>query len=428
MQFERRRSLSSLSRMNNKLLLVVFLICGLILSSLFIRNGQLLILVMPFLAYLIIGALQAPVEIRLAAHRSMDKPGAVAQEPVKTDISVRNEGHALLNLYLDDSQFPSMTVLDGQTHGRISLAAGESMELNYLFKAERGVYVWKSIQAVASAPFGLFELKKDTPAYGELLVRPASLKLNSLSVRPRHTLHTPGSISIRLSGSSTDFLGIREYRPGDSLRHLNWRLGARHPRRFFTNEYEREEIADFGLILDGRKLTTAQGVEETIFEASIGAAASLAEVLLKQGNRVSLLVFGETMASLFPGYGKRQLHRILRSLARARLGSNLPFGYLEYFPTRLFPSRSVLVMLSALGVQDNETYARLRSFGYDILLISPDPAYCMSQMLPATQVNALARRAARVERVIQLKQLMKLGVSVMDWQVNEPFETILGRM
>lgn len=414
--------------MNNKSLLIVFLICGLILSSLYIRNGKLLILVMPFLAYLIIGALQAPGDIRLIAHRSMDKPAAIAQEPVKTDISVRNEGNALLNLYLDDSQFPSITVLDGQTHQRIALSAGESMELNYLFKAERGVYVWKSMQAIATDPFGLFETKKDIPANGELLVRPASLKLNSIALRPRDTLHTPGSISIRLSGSSTDFLGIRQYRPGDSLRHLNWRLSARHPRRFFTNEYEREEIADFGLILDARRLTNAHAVEETLFESSIGAAASLAEILLKQGNRVSLLVFGETMASLFPGYGKKQLHRILRSLARARLGSNLPFGYLEYFPTRLFPSRSILVMLSALGVHDNETYARLRSFGYDILLISPDPAHCMSQMLPATRVNTLAARAARVERVIQLKQLMKLGVNVMDWQVNEPFETILGRM
>jgi uncharacterized protein (DUF58 family) len=249
------------------------------------------------------------------------------------------------------------------------------------------------------------------------------MRLNHSSLKPQGTLHAAGPVSISLAGSSTDFLGIREYRPGDSLRRLNWRLAARHPHELFTNEYEREEIADFGLILDARKLSNAQGVEETLFENSIRATLSLSEVFLKEGNRVALLIFGQTMSSLFPGYGKKQLNQITRNLALAKLGSNLSFGYLEYFPTRLFPSRSILIVLSPVGSQDCETYARLRSFGYDILLISPDPVDCIGQTLPPTRINSLAVRAARVERIVQLKRIMKLGVQVVDWQITRPFET-----
>ncbi|HSL45327.1 MAG TPA: DUF58 domain-containing protein [Anaerolineales bacterium] len=411
--------------MNHKTLFLVLVISGLILSSLIIRDGQLLLLAMPFLAYLIIGAMHAPVGMRLAATRIIDKPGVVAQEPVEVQLTVTNQGNALLNLYLEDTHFPSMTVLDGEACQRISLSAGENVQLRYVLKAERGIYTWRTIRATASDPFGLFELKEDIPAPGELVVRPASLNVDRLSLRPRSTLHSPGPVPVRLSGSSTDFLGIREYIAGDSLRRLNWRLAARHPRQLFTNEYEREEIADFGFILDARRLTNAEQVEEVLFEHSIRAIFSMSEAFLKVGNRVSLLIFGERMASRLPGYGKKQLNRMVRSLARAKLGSNLSLRYLEYLPTRLFPSRSILIMFSTVGAHDYETYARLRSFGYEILLVSPDPVEYVRQRLPQTEINSLAVRAARIERVMQLKKIMKLGVQVIDWQVDRPFETVI---
>jgi uncharacterized protein (DUF58 family) len=129
--------------------------------------------------------------------------------------------------------------------------------------------------------------------------------------------------------------------------------------------------------------------------------------------------------TVFPGYGKRQLNLLLRNLARAKLGAYIPFNTLEYLPTRLFPTRSVIMVFSTVHSSDLDVYARLRSFGYDVLLISPDPVDFAAQMLPASEINSLAFRAARVERVIQLKQLLKLGVKVVDWQVNKPLETIV---
>lgn len=415
------------TNMNKKLFCVLTAICGLILFSMITRDGKPLLLAMPFLAYLFIGTIQAPTGLTLVARRKIEKTSAVAGEPVQCKVTVTNQGQSLVNIDLRDSRFPSQTILEGQTEKRIWMPAGQTMELNYVFKAGRGVYPWESIQAAASDSFGLFEVRQAIPAPEELVLRPASMSLDHVPLRPRFTLHTPGPIPVRLSGSSTDFLGIREYRAGDSLRRLNWRMAARHPHELFSNEYEREEIADFGLILDARQLTNSDPVEEALFEHSVRAAVALSETLLKGGNRLSLLVFGNAMASLFPGYGKRQLKRILWTLARARLGSNLSLGYLKYFPTRLFPSRSFLIVLSPLGLQDQETYARLRSFGYEILLISPDPVHSISQEIPSNRVNDLAVRAARVERVIALERLMKIGVQVIDWRVTEPFESVLQR-
>jgi uncharacterized protein (DUF58 family) len=414
--------------MNNKSFVVVLIISGLILSTLIVRDGKPLLLAVPFLIYLMIGILQTPSEITLVAERVIDKPSVAAHEPVEVRVIIENRGHDLVNLHLDDSLFPTMTTVAGQIQQRLLLPAKGMTELRYVFSAARGVYSWNTIHASAGDPFGLFEFKRDIPAFAGVVIRPAPMKLQHITFKPRSTLYATGSIAAGLAGPGIDFFGTREYRTGDSLRWINWRLAARHPRKFFTNEYEREEIADFGIILDARKLTDADEMEGALFESSICAAAALSEIFLKAGNRVALLIFGEVITSLFPGYGKRQLNLVLQNLAGATQGSNLSFRYLEYFPTRLFPSRSVIVMFSPVTPRDLGTYARLRSFGYDILLISPDSVDYSARTLPATEINALAVRAARVERIILLKRLIKMGVQVIDWQIDRPLGTVFNEV
>lgn len=411
--------------MTNKALCLLGVICGLILSALVIRDGRLLVLVTPLLVYLIIGLLQAPVELSLSAHRVIDKMNVVAGESVQAEVVIKNGGRDLRNLYLADTLSTSVHIQDGQDHQRLSLPAGGVANLHYRFQAGRGLYTWSTIHASASDPFGLFEVKQEVPASGEILVRPEPMKLRHIPLEPRLTLHAPGPLSASLAGSGTDFFGIREYRPGDSLRRLNWRQAARHPDARFTNEYEREEIADFGLILDARKLTNADGMEHALFESAVRATASLSELFLKEGNRVAFLAFGGKMLFLFPGSGKKQLNLILRDLASVRQGPNLSLTYLKYFAGRLFPSRSMLIVLSNLGVYDLETYAQFRGLGYEVLLISPDPVDYIQRTLPPTQISDWAVRAARIERRVQLKQIMKLGVKVIDWQVDKPLEFVV---
>jgi len=411
--------------MNKKTFLIVFLIIGLFLSSLVAMNGKLLTLAIPFLVYLIIGVIQTPGDVRLQANRTVDKPSVVSGDSIETRLVVKNLGGALVNLCLGDKDFPSLKIIDGKSHSKVALAPGEETELRYKFETARGVYSWKTICACASDPFGLFDNEVEVPASGNILVRPTTLQILPVSLNPNATLPTAGTILSRRAGSGTDFWGVREYRTGDALRRINWRLATRHPHKLFTNEYEREETADFGLILDARRLTNSEAMEETLFEYSVSAVATLAKNFLRSGNRVSLLVFGKYILTTFPGYGKHQLELLLRNLARARLGGDMPLTTLQHFPTNLFPTRSLIVIFSTVDSRDQDTYAQLRACGYDVLLISPDPVDFTSRMLPQNEINTLAFRAARVERVIQLKRLLKMGVNIIDWQVNKPLEPLV---
>ena len=76
-----------------------------------------------------------------------------------------------------------------------------------------------------------------------------------------------------------------------------------------------------------------------------------------------MLVLSDRLVRVFPGYGKRQLVRILDQLAGYNLGERVTFETLKYLPVRLFPSHSVIVIISSLRTQDFDTIARLWAEG-----------------------------------------------------------------
>jgi uncharacterized protein (DUF58 family) len=224
-----------------------------------------------------------------------------------------------------------------------------------------------------------------------------------------------------------NFFGVREYQLGDPLRWINWRVTARHAESLFTNEFEQERIADVGLILDARQQSDVLSPDGALFEHAVRATASLADVFLNAGNRVGLLIYGSGMERAFPGYGKVQRDRILRALARSKTGFNYALESLEYLPTRFFPARSQLVVISSLDPDDLPVLVRLRAHGYQVMVISPDPIdfEAKSADLGRRGTFELATRIARAERRLLLRELQRVGIQIVDWQVTQPLDQVI---
>jgi uncharacterized protein (DUF58 family) len=413
--------------MTRKALLVALLSFALLMAALVTRNGDLALMALPLLAYLGAGILAAPVleQIRLGATRAVNVNASDRGTTVDVRVALRNEGASMLSLQVADPPQPGMTVTEGALCQWLALAAGEAGEFKYSAQADRGSFRWKTLHTVASDPLGLFECSLELPAGSELQIRPKVRRFRPIPLRPDSTIHAPGSIPARLGGNGTDFWGVREYHPGDPLRRLDWRLTARHPRKFYTKEFEQEEIADISLILDARNKVNLQVGEDSLIEHTVGAAASLAEVLLHQGHRVSLLIFGEQMTTVYPGYGKVQLNRILRRLAQVRPGSTPSNFNLDYIPLRRFPSRSLVVIISPLTPGDWPIFPRLRAHGNQGLLICPDAIDFALRTIPEDMVSQLGLRAARVERRLELRKIAQLGIRVIDWQVEQPLSILV---
>jgi uncharacterized protein (DUF58 family) len=416
-------------RMNNRAPTLVVVVFGLLLGALLLRQADLAWMTLPFLLYLGAGLLLAPAADKVVgaihAVRTVESRRDQGKTLISVHVAVTNRGPALERLTLSDDPQPGMRLIEGRLRQPAALRPGETASLDYAFHAERGSYSWRDVQTVASDPFGLIGTPVALSAAASVQAWPAAEKIRPFPLRAQRTLPSSGSIPARRGGSGTNFWGVREYHPGDPLRRLDWRLTARHPRRFFTKEFEQEAIADIGLILDARGKTNVQQGDDSLFEHSARAAASLAEVFLRQGNRVSLLVTGKPMMKVFSGYGKIQLNRILRALAQATPDSDGSLGDIHFVPIQMFSSRSLILVISPLSAHDWRLFPRLRSFGYQVVLISPDPLDYARPVWPADRTGRLALRLARLERELEIFRIKRLWIPVIDWPVSRPLSPLV---
>jgi uncharacterized protein (DUF58 family) len=266
--------------------------------------------------------------------------------------------------------------------------------------------------------------------------------MRQVAIRPLRTRASSGMVPARQGGPGLAFFGVREYQPGDSLRWINWRATARHPRHIFTDEFEQERVADVGLILDARQRSDVRrdgllqrgpllDPRDSLYEHSVLATASLADAFLRSGDRVALLMYGGGLEWVFPGYGRVQRERILQALARSDRGASEVFETFESLPTRLFPARSQIVLVSPLWSDDLPMLFNMRARGYEVLVVSPDPvAFEIGEAAGGADAPAgrgapagdPAVRLARLERGILLRRLRQAGVQVVDWPVDRPLD------
>ncbi len=406
--------------MNRKLTLVLMIILTLFLFELISRKGTIIPLTMPFLVYLCVGVFTSPRKIQLKVSRKLNAHRSDADEIVNMSLTVENHSTTIPRLQFKEPWNPRLILVEGELEKGFFVPAKEMINLTYTFRAPHGRYSWNSIKLVASDPFGLFEKQMEFPDETHLLVWQDYHQLKRFRYKPQPTIQTAGPYLSRQPGSGTDFWGVREYRMGDSLRSIHWRLAARHPRIFYSKVQESEEMADIGILVDARSSAYQTNGTDDLFEHSIQAAGTFAKYFLSAGNRVSMLILNDQLIRIFPGYGNHQLIQIYDHLAGCTLGEKVTLQSLKYLPAKLFPSQSVIVMISPLLPNDLDFIRRMQAKKYQILLICPNSLNVESLKTGTNVYHSYAIRAARLERDVLFQQLQKKGTQIIDWEVNQP--------
>lgn len=409
-------------------ILLSLLTYGLLLAGVGTVHGEFIALALPLVAYLLVGYLQAPEEIRLEANRHLSIERAVPDQDVEVTVTITNRGSSLEEVLLEDLLPAGLTVRSGHSRHLLRLTRGESYTLGYTVAGVRGGYVFEGLEAQVNDRLAVRGSKVRVEAQGRLFVLPPVMRIRHIAIRPRRTRVYAGTIPARAGGAGTEFFGVREYQPGDSPHSINWRASARHADTLYANEYQQERVADVGIVLDGRQKTNDFARGYSLFDYSIQAAASVADALLNQGNRVGLLLYSNYLGWTLPGYGRIQREKILHALANARTGDSQIFSDLEHIPTRLFPPESQIVFVSPLSEDDLKPLIGLRAQGYDVLVVSPNPVKYELSFLPASNPNVdLAGRVVHMERILLLQRLQRANIHVLDWDVKEPFDLLVKR-
>jgi uncharacterized protein (DUF58 family) len=402
------------------------LLITLILAGVATFRVEVVGLAIPLLVYRLAGMLLMPKSIRVQIQSRMSSERVMAGERIKIHTDITNEGDALEYMHIKERLPEGLQLAIGQNTSLIDLPKAGSYSLRYSVVCQRGLHKVPSTEVSICDPFALHEqaLVKDHDR--TILSLPPYRQTEPIQIRPRKTRVFSGLIPSRAGGTGIEFLGVRDYAPGDPLRWMNWRATSRHAKKLFVNEFEQERVADVALILDARSISNVlPGNLGSLLEKSIMGCAALAESFLRSGNRVGLLIYGGHLDWTFPAFGRIQKERILRALATADQGKSEIFDELENLPARLFPPRSQLVLFSPLLPEDYKVLIRLRARGYEVLVISPDPISACEKDLVSSSHFELALRIARHERKLLIRRLLHAGVRVVSWDAGISFERTL---
>jgi len=226
-------------------------------------------------------------------------------------------------------------------------------------------------------------------------------------------------------GLGTEFYSMRGYIPGDDPKRINWKASARY-NELIVNETEAERVTDVMIVLD-TDVTFFGPTESELFERGIQAASSMTRLLLRQGNRVGLVLQGGERGSIPAGFGKRHERRILYLLAAAKPGrASVSTSYvMNLLARRMLPSRSQIVIISPLlDPEIREGAKQLTIAGYSMLVLSPSPTPSASFQ---DQTEEIAFKLIMLERSISLLALERSS-TVVDWPSGVPLSFVMSKV
>ncbi|MDX1683517.1 MAG: DUF58 domain-containing protein, partial [Phycisphaeraceae bacterium] len=194
----------------------------------------------------------------------------------------------------------------------IRLQPGEagrvSLEITPL---RRGIIRLQDLRVMLPDPFSLLQKCVKVGAPDEtLMVLPRRY--------PLPTIELPGGVPFQMSGEATsnslgnagEFVGLRDYRPEDPMRHIHWKSWARLGRPI-VKELEDTHYPRYGLVLDC--LSTDRS--DAAFEEAVSVAASFACSIDTSETLLDLMFVKNEAHRVTVGRGVERTEKLLEVLA-----------------------------------------------------------------------------------------------------------------
>jgi uncharacterized protein (DUF58 family) len=298
---------------------------------------------------------------------------------------------------------------------------GERVEVSTMRSAcRRGSHEPGHVTVRSAAPFGVAERRRRVAVEGSgTLVLPAVEPLGMLPfVRPASTSEVALHTAPR-RGHGPEYLGIREYRPGDSMRHVHWASTARTG-AMMVREFEQEQTRRLAIVLDASIDGEPDDDGLTPLDRACSAAASIALAALAQGHGARLVTSGREAGSteVLAGANEQMLLERLALLRPAIAPTPFPDVVVEAAGSLRGVETAVLVF---------PTWS-----GHDPERLSP-PVASLAAWVPTVVAvpvvidpgaHAGAMRPDRVDGLVQ--RLRAAGASVRPWRIGGSLDAALG--
>ena len=387
-------------------------------------RADLIVIAVPLVVALVAGR-RAAASPTWQLGREVSADRLFEDERVTVTLTLRT-GESLPLVELLEPLPPRVRLERGRNHAFFTLQPGEEVRWTFELRCTSRQHLrLDGVHLRLWGPLGLAAAETVHRLPQTVAVYPHLTPLRHLP-RPVRTQTSVGNYVSPAQGEGIEPGDIRPFAPGDHIRHVNWRatlrLGTLHVTR-----HHRERNADVVLLLD--TLSAVGGADGTVVDAAARGAADLAAAYLARKDRVGLIEYGGQMRWVKPGSGRAQFQRLFDTLLDASVVFTYVSRDLDLVPPRILPPQALVLALSPLlDARFVRAATDLAARGFDLVVIavSPIPAARAAVRRPA--VADVAGRLWALERRVQLDELRRRGLTIVDWDGVAPLDAALAAL
>jgi uncharacterized protein (DUF58 family) len=325
---------------------------------------------------------------RVSYQRRFSERRAFPGEVVEITVGLRNEKLLPLSwltvtdtwplgvALLDRELATSPNKLVGYLSHAFAIRGREGVQRRYHLRCvARGFYAFGPARLVSGDLFGLFEQERWDDQRDWLIVYPELRDLVELGLPPKEPFGETRA-DLRIFEDPSRAVGVRDYQPEDSFRHVHWKASARR-QALQVKVYE--PTTSFNLIVFLNVATFArywEGVDPEKLERAISVAASIANYAAAERYVVGLVANGSVPGSdqavkVPAGRSPYQLMHVLEALAAVTSFSTTSIEHLLLSESPRLPWGATLVVVTTVVTEPLlTTLVRLRDVGRRLVLIS----------------------------------------------------------
>lgn len=346
---------------------------------------------------LAVGALLVRVPTRVEARLELRPSSTVAGTSGTAVLEVTNRGWSTLRHQVVGVRVRGGTQ-DDRAFARLPpLRRGEPHRQEIVLPAmERGIVEVGPVGARRTDPLGLFVRDLEWTGVADLAVRPRMIAIDSID--PGYVPSQDGMASEEVSMSDLAFHALREYVPGDDLRHVHWRSSARagvlHVRQY--HDTRRSHVV---VVVDRHRAAYPRPQD---FELALSIATSLVTRLADEGY-VPTFGCGQEIATESVG-------AVLDAACRADLGAD-DLEQSSVKAARTAPGSSQLVLVSGVLADAARLQSSRSVFHADIRFLGLATGRLPGEDrdAPPGEVAAGTLRMVRVRRMVELPGVLAAG-------------------
>ncbi len=216
--------------------------------------------------------------------------GRVEGERIEVVLTLENRSWIPIAIVeISISYSPHLKLIEGSRAGIAVIPPHSAIEYRAIFAGRVGKHQVGPLKAVVRDPLGLFrsrEIELGSPIELKIVPRTSEAVLRRLLVHTRST----GITRAKEPGLGVEFHSVREYRPGDDIRRVDWKHFAAS-RRLVIKEMEREAFQSILFVLDATPPMFYGPYGTTPFEHTARVIATIARYLSTRGDLMALLAY-----------------------------------------------------------------------------------------------------------------------------------------